>query len=202
MKGSEIIGLKFGKLTVTDTFKTTSSHVMCTCLCDCGNTLTTRFYGLRDSYVKSCGCSRKKHGMYGTPTYKSWDGMKYRCNKSTSKDYVHYGGRGITVCVRWQTSFQNFLDDMGERPNGHTLDRIDTNGNYEPTNCRWATTSMQVNNRRKFISPALRKYGTFSLQEIADVVGCSLRPVHNQLAKGKRSPKFGNLIDKAVAASK
>ena len=83
------------------------------------------------------------------PIYQTWKGIKQRCNNPNSDAYIHYGGRGITVCERWSASFSNFRDDMGERPEGMSLDRIDTNGNYEPNNCRWAGFQTQVANRRK-----------------------------------------------------
>ena len=83
-----------------------------------------------------------------TPGYTSWQAMKQRCYYPKHKDYANYGGRGITVCDRWQNSFANFIADMGERPKGLTLERRDTNGNYEPTNCYWATASEQMINRR------------------------------------------------------
>ena len=89
-----------------------------------------------------------KHGYFGTPTYRSWIGCKERCYNSNERSYPHYGGRGIKVCDRWLNSFENFLEDMGERPNGTTLDRIDTNADYTPNNCKWSTHEEQQKTRR------------------------------------------------------
>jgi hypothetical protein len=127
------------------------------CLCDCGKTVSVRSYSLRIGDTKSCGCllyktsNRDKimvHGMYNTITYHSWEQMKQRCLNPKATRYPSYGAVGITICSQWM-EFASFLKDMGERPKGTTLDRINPYGNYEPTNCRWATYKEQSNNQRR-----------------------------------------------------
>lgn len=127
------------------------------CRCECGTERTVDKYGLARGHSKSCGCIKKEHsgrkpvhGLIRTPEYGAWTEMKRRCLDPSRPHYPHYGGRGITFCDRWN-DFAAFYADMGQRPGkGYSLDRIDVNGNYEPSNCRWATASEQSKNRRPF----------------------------------------------------
>lgn len=158
-------GQRFGRLIALKICGHRGMKLIWECLCDCGKTAYVASGNLASGHTTSCGCFKiqrtgDSHSLVGkahghcknnncTPTYKSWASMKGRCSNPRVSNYYNYGGRGIVVCERWRTSFNSFLEDMGERPPGTSLDRIDSNGNYEPGNCRWATDEIQRSNRRK-----------------------------------------------------
>lgn len=165
-KAINMTGQRFGRLICVEPTCSTKSGLYWKCGCDCGGIIEVLRGNLLKGNTQSCGClwneSRKANGykriVHGrtsrlngkkknrTGTYSSWEAMHNRCNNPKSNYYHRYGGRGIKVCERWN-NFNNFLFDMGERPEGKTLDCINNNGNYEPSNCKWSTALEQSNNR-------------------------------------------------------
>lgn len=129
-----------------------------TAICHCGKEFDTFLFSIKTGKTSSCGCSN--HGYSNTPTYRSWVAMKKRCTNKKYQMYRYYGERGVSYDKRWD-DFTTFLIDMGERPNGKTLDRIDVDGNYCKENCRWVSTTRQARNRTN------TKFVTFKGENIA-----------------------------------
>jgi len=155
-EAENLTGQVFGRLTVTvksqDPRFRTPAWV---CQCSCGTVVGVRAMSLKSGATRSCGCLnterraelKTKHGYSGHSSYKTWKAMISRCHNPTDKDFPEYGARGISVCARWH-ELAEFIQDMGEKPEGHSLERIDNSKGYGPENCRWATPAEQGANKR------------------------------------------------------
>lgn len=142
-------GKRFGRLTVGKLAYVRNGKPYWCCKCNCGNELIVEASHLRDGHSTSCGCSRAKHGQAKTRLYHIWIGMKSRCKDVSNPIYKYYGGRGIRICKEWEDNFDEF--SKWAASNGYldslSIDRIDVNGNYEPSNCRWADSKTQSRNK-------------------------------------------------------
>lgn len=186
----DISGQKHGMLTAVSLVerKASRNHLWLWS-CECGAQKTIAIRSVKSGHTKSCGCLHRKwlaarnttHGLskVESRTYRSWKDMRARCNNPRNGDYREYGGRGIGVCPRWE-SFELFLKDMGRRPSGMTIDRIDTNGQYEPGNCRWATAKTQANNKRS--NRVIESIGT--LAEASEMSGLDASKISYRLDAG------------------
>ena len=183
----DLTGKRFGMLTVDKKAGVTNNKTMWLCKCDCGNTTVVPTAYLNNGHTKSCGCGNSKfhtsHGMSRSHTYTVWHGMMTRVSDNpSSQGYKNYGSRGVTVCERWH-KFENFLADMGECPEKMSIDRIDVNGNYEPSNCRWATQKQQMNNTRS--NHIITFNGkSMTIQQWSDYIGIPGQTLRTRIKRG------------------
>lgn len=189
-------GLKFGKLKVLrfigKVIKNNKLRYMYECKCDCGNIVIRESNTLREDHICSCGCYKggvqnKKHGLwsYDNKLYAVWQTMKARCYRQNKTKFYAYGGRGIKICNEWKNDFENFYNwaiNNGYKE-GLSIDRIDVNGNYEPSNCQWVTNKKQARNKRNnvFIEFNNEKH---CLSEWAEILNINYKVLHNRLYKG------------------
>lgn len=187
-KTLDLSGKEFGRLKVIErSHLGKHGEIYWLCICRCGSYKKVRAYNLTSGLTKSCGCYHKEkvtiHNMTNSKTFNSWSSMKNRCNNPNSPDYFKYGERGIKICDKWLNNFNNFLSDMGERPKGTTLDREDNEGDYEPENCRWATTEQQLSNRRNTVRIDYRG-SSKTIRELSDISGMKQKIIRDRLYAG------------------
>jgi hypothetical protein len=186
-------GRRFGRLTAVSFIKrdpSSKNDHLWLFRCDCGTDKVLTIWDVRSGHTASCGCLARErlaarnrtHGLSKSTAYRVWKDMRARCRNPNDSDFADYGGRGISVCERWD-DFPAFLADMGERPGGTTLDRIDVDGNYEPGNCRWASGKAQANNKRSNLRLELNGQ-VRTLQEWSDEYGIGRSTVRWRLRQG------------------
>jgi hypothetical protein len=186
----DLTGKHFDRLFVVKRSKNAGRQPKWECLCSCGNTAIVHGSNLRHGYTKSCGCLHQEatkkanttHGESKSKTYVIWRNMINRCENYARPDFINYGGRGISVCQKWR-SFVGFVSDMGKAMPGMSIDRINTDGNYEPSNCRWATATQQARNKR---NTRLVEFNgnRASLAEHCKSLGLNYRTIHQRLKRG------------------
>lgn len=190
-KAPDMTGRRFGRLAVRErAANDKAGNAKWLCECDCGQQRAVYAQALRSGATQSCGCLNRervsvtsmRHGKSHTAYYKAWHAMIRRCTDPSNHKWHRYGGRGIKVCERWK-SFEAFAEDMGPRGAGMTLDRKNNDGDYEPSNCRWATQKQQGNNRGNNRRIAVGS-GTRTVSEAAREAGLSLSTLRGRLRSG------------------
>jgi hypothetical protein len=188
-----MIGRKFSRLLVlSEAERLHQKRPRYKCACDCGNISLVEGRHLRGEKIKSCGCLNRlrigdfsrTHGMTETTEYKAWCGIKRRCLNINDKRYPEYGGRGIKICDAWANSFEQFYKDMGERPSGsYSIERVNVNGNYEPSNCVWIHNAEQSKNRRSNVI-ITHNGKTMILSEWAQETGLQSETISSRIKRG------------------
>lgn len=198
----DMTGQRFGRLVaIAPTDERRNNAVVWTFACDCGAVVRKSGSSVRTGNTKSCGCFQRdgvrqrstdaagckhhlfKHGRSSSPEYHSWNAAKNRCHNPKNPKYPTYGARGIVMCERWRNSFEAFCEDMGSRPAGTTLDRIDNDRGYEPDNCRWATPKEQSTNRPSWTNFISHDGETMSITDWAARLGIARRSLYNRLER-------------------
>lgn len=188
IRAEDLSGKTFGKLTALSYVKRAANGAHWYCSCACGNFRVARAKDLKTLHVRSCGCLHSetvtKHSDSNSSEYRTWDSLKRRCYNPTTKYFDRYGGRGIQVCARWRDDYQAFLSDMGRRPSPrHSLDRIDNDGDYELSNCRWTLQVVQIRNRS--IAVIFDWHGKHRSQmELAELSGIPFGTLRSRIKRG------------------
>ena len=214
MRVRDLIGQRFGRLVVIEKLPSKKGKSVWRCKCDCGNIKDVPSTYLTSGDTKSCGCLFKEksrenfkkavkkakeicttHGLSNTRIYNIWIMMVYRCENPKATGFKHYGGRGIKVCDEWKKfeNFYNWCYESGYKEN-LTLDRIDVNGNYEPSNCRWATIKEQANNMRRNVRVEINGE-THTLSEWAEITGINISTLQHRYRKGDREERLIRKVD-------
>lgn len=185
MRRLELVGKRFGQLTVTALEEVRNQNTVWRCRCDCGRDHVARARVLMSGKTKTCGCSRgEPHGLTGTRIFHCWRNMVARCANPKVREYRHYGGRGVEVCERWKASLLAFISDVGMPPTDrHEIDRINVNGNYEPGNCRWATRRQNMNNMRRNVRVEYAGI-EYTIADLAREFGLGYAFLYQRLKKG------------------
>jgi hypothetical protein len=182
-------GQKFSWLTVIGPAGSSpQGKALWTCRCKCGSLVDVLAHSIKTGNTKSCGCMRRPHGRSATPEFVVWSGMLSRCTNENDPAWSRYGGRGITVCAKW-LDFASFYSDMGPRPPGFQLDRIDNNLGYYKENCRWATRSENARNKRnsRLVSYEGKQV---TLMEASERSGISFDTLWRRLQRGDTDRLF------------